>query len=258
MPAATAITLTGPTTAFEDAPSSSFTVGADGTLASEVVVIPSDGGAGGDFDPPLVAINSTHPTATFTYTPSTAGARTISVTNTGGLANPTSITCTATAVTTATGMLSLPLDRLADLVKACDAWTTLGGDAADVYIMAAPEDAARPLAVIADSEQWLVRSDSAVGSGTSVTDQGSLLLIIERDVTAGQGHNDAAIEFRNLLGTLIEEMLTKSGTGSAGSELLWISGMRMLEPPMRAHPRIREEEGDFYQVILEITYGITQ
>lgn len=159
---------------------------------------------------------------------------------------------------TADGLLSLPIERLARLIQACIAWASMGGGLADVWVMAAPEDATRPLAVIADSEQWLARSDSAVGSGTSVTDQGSLLLIIERDVTAGQDHNEAAIEFRNLLGSLIEEMLTKSGTGSAGEELLWISGIRMLEPPMRAHPRIREEEGDFYQVTLEITYGIAQ
>jgi hypothetical protein len=256
MPAATAITLTGPTSAYQNAPSSAFTVGANGTLAAEVVVIPSDGGAGGDFDPPLVAINVDHPTATFTYTPSTAGARTISVTNTGSLSNPASITCTATATTTPAGFLSIPISRLIALVDACNAWTTLGGSTADLYVMAAPDTATRPFAVAADTDQWLLRVDSSGGTGVNVTDQGALLLIIERGITAGQTDAQAAYEFRNLVGDLITEMLDKSGTGSAGSELLWITGLRMSDPPMRAHPRIREDEGDFYQCVLEITYGI--
>jgi hypothetical protein len=77
--------------------SSNFTAGANGTITGTVTVTPSDGGAGGTFSPTSVAISNATPTATFTYTASTTGARSISVTNNGGLSNPSPITYTATS-----------------------------------------------------------------------------------------------------------------------------------------------------------------
>lgn len=103
--AATAVTMTGPTSGTVGSPSTNFTVGANGTITGTVVVTPSDGGAGGTFTPTTVSISSGTPTATFTYTPSSAGAKTISVTNNGGLTNPSNITYTATS--TAATALSL-------------------------------------------------------------------------------------------------------------------------------------------------------
>jgi hypothetical protein len=93
--AATATTLTGPTSGVVGTASAAFTVGADGPITGTVTVTPSDGGAGGTFSPTSVAISSASPTATFTYTASSAGAKTISVTNNGGLSNPSSIDYTA-------------------------------------------------------------------------------------------------------------------------------------------------------------------
>jgi hypothetical protein len=94
---ATATTLTGPTTGTVGVASSNFTAGADGAITGTVVVTPSDGGAGGTFTPTSVSISSGTPTATFTYTAASAGAKTISTTNNGGLANPASITYTASS-----------------------------------------------------------------------------------------------------------------------------------------------------------------
>jgi hypothetical protein len=94
---ATAVTLSGPSSGTVGVASTNFTVGANGGITGTVTVTPSDGGAGGTFSPTSVAISSGTPTATFTYTPSTTGARSISVTNDGGLTNPTPITYTATA-----------------------------------------------------------------------------------------------------------------------------------------------------------------
>lgn len=105
---ATAITLTNasPNSGVVGVASNNFTVGANGALSSSVTVTPNDAGASGTFTPTSVTISSGTPTATFTYTPaSPTGAKTISVTNTGGLTNPASVTYTATAGTT-----TIPVD----------------------------------------------------------------------------------------------------------------------------------------------------
>lgn len=99
--AASAVTMTGPTGGAVSVASSNFSIGVSpvgGTISGTVVVTPSDGGGGGTFTPTTVSLTTAAPTATFTYTPSaTAGARTISVTNNGGLTNPSNITYTSTS-----------------------------------------------------------------------------------------------------------------------------------------------------------------
>lgn len=92
---ATAVTLSGPSAGIVGAASSAFTVAANGTVTGTVVVTPSDGAGGGTFAPTSVSISSGTPSATFTYTPASAGAKIISVTNDGSLANPSNITYTA-------------------------------------------------------------------------------------------------------------------------------------------------------------------
>jgi hypothetical protein len=95
--AATAVTLSGPTTGTVSVASSPFTIGANGTITGTVTVTPNDGGAGGTFNPTSVQITSASPTAQVTYTAGSTGARSIGVTNDGGLTNPTAITYTAAA-----------------------------------------------------------------------------------------------------------------------------------------------------------------
>lgn len=105
---ATAVTLTGPTSGTNGVASTDFTVGADGTITGDVVVTPSDGGDGGTFTPTTVTINSGSPTGTFTYTPASTGTKTISVTNDGGLTNPSSISYTSTAPNSAPSWSGTP------------------------------------------------------------------------------------------------------------------------------------------------------
>lgn len=95
--AATATTLSGPSSGTTGVPSSNFTVGANGTITGTVTVTPNDGGDGGTFAPTSVAISSGTPTATFTYTPASTGVKGIGATNDGGLSNPTSINYTSNA-----------------------------------------------------------------------------------------------------------------------------------------------------------------
>lgn len=87
--AATGLIFSGPTGGPPSVASAPFTVAADGTLDDDVVVTPSDGGAGGTFTPTTVTLTPVNTSRTFTYTPP-AGAvtRTISVANDGGLIAP--------------------------------------------------------------------------------------------------------------------------------------------------------------------------
>jgi len=95
--AATAVTLTGPTSGLTGIASTNFTVGANGTIVGTVTVTPSDSSGGGSFTPTSVAISSGTLTATFTYTSGSVGVKSISVTNNGGLSNPSAVSYTATS-----------------------------------------------------------------------------------------------------------------------------------------------------------------
>lgn len=98
---ATTYTLTGPSSGPVGAASANFTVTPNANVSANVVVTPSDGGAGGSFTPTTVTFASGTSTAqTFKYTPASAGAKTISTTNNGGLTDPSSVTYTAANVTT--------------------------------------------------------------------------------------------------------------------------------------------------------------
>ncbi len=92
-PPSTTVTLSGPSVGTIGVSSTSFTVGSNGSIAGSVIVTPNDNGAGGSFSPTSVTLTSTS-TATFTYTPSSFGTKTISVTNNGGLINPSPINYT--------------------------------------------------------------------------------------------------------------------------------------------------------------------
>lgn len=99
------ITLKGPTSGLERSLSGTFTVWYSSVLSGTVTVTPSDG-AGGQFWPlsvdaavGTVAISPSTPTATFFYAPASSGAKTITLTNNGGLANPAGHVYAATAAT---------------------------------------------------------------------------------------------------------------------------------------------------------------
>lgn len=96
--AATALSASGPSGGLTGVVSGDFTVTANGTITGTVVVTPSDGGGGGTFNPSTVSLSSGSPSTNFTYTPGSAGAKTISFTNNGSLTNPSSRTYTASDV----------------------------------------------------------------------------------------------------------------------------------------------------------------
>lgn len=97
---ATGITTTGPSSGTTGVASTNFSVGVTpvgGTITGTVVVTPSDAANGGTFTPTTVSLTTGSPTATFTYTPASVGAKTISNTNNGSLTNPSNITYTSNA-----------------------------------------------------------------------------------------------------------------------------------------------------------------
>jgi hypothetical protein len=66
-------------------------------ISGIATVTPNDSSGGGTFTPTSVAISTASPSATFTYTPASSGAKTIGVTNNIGLTNPASLTYTGIA-----------------------------------------------------------------------------------------------------------------------------------------------------------------
>lgn len=104
--AAVSLVLSGPTGGLERSLSGLFTVSCTVPPGSKVKVTPSDG-AGGQFwstasqpgEYGSVYLTPTSPTATFLYAPASAGAKSITLTNNGGMKNPTAFTYEAAAAT---------------------------------------------------------------------------------------------------------------------------------------------------------------
>lgn len=96
-PAVATYTLDGPGTGTVGAESSDFMVelGA-GVLAGPVTITPDDG-SDGSFTPSSVELTDSERSATFTYTPASAGSKTISTTNSGDLTDPDALSFTASA-----------------------------------------------------------------------------------------------------------------------------------------------------------------
>ena len=87
-------TLTGPTSTDLNSTSTNFTLLPDGNYNGTIT--PSDGGAGGIFSPSSVVYSNEASAKTFTYTPTSMGAKTISVTSSPALNNPSSLSMAVT------------------------------------------------------------------------------------------------------------------------------------------------------------------
>jgi hypothetical protein len=101
---ATGLSMTGPTSGTVGTASSNFTVAlapVGSSFAGTDTVTPSDGGAGGTFNPTSFPLTQASPSATFTYTAASSGAKTISISDSSGLTKPSNITFTASATATA-------------------------------------------------------------------------------------------------------------------------------------------------------------
>jgi hypothetical protein len=93
--------------------STPFSIGANGTVGTSIVVTMSDAANGGTFTPTTVTLTTGSPSQTFTYTPGSTGGKTISVTSSPVLTYPASITYTSNA-SGGTGTVTLNWTASAD------------------------------------------------------------------------------------------------------------------------------------------------
>lgn len=85
-----------PSSGAVNAASTNFNVSVDATpISGTLVVTPATNiSGGGTFDPTTVSLTTAAPSSSFTFTPAKSGAHTISLTNNGGLTDPSSSTYT--------------------------------------------------------------------------------------------------------------------------------------------------------------------
>ena len=145
MPDSTTYTLSGPSSGTVSVASTNFTVAlpVGGTITGTVTVTPGDGGGGGTFSPTTVNLTTAAPSATFTYTPASAGAKTVSVTNNKGLTDPTNIVYTASVPFTPAAIAGLNLWLKADALALSDgtavaSWTDSSGNGNNATQPSAP------------------------------------------------------------------------------------------------------------------------
>lgn len=161
--AATAVSMSGPSGGVELVASTNFSLGVTpltGTISGTLVVTPSDGGAGGTFTPTTVSLTTGSPTGTFTYTPASTGAKTISVTNNGGLTNPSNITYTATSGATVPGAPTIGTATFGD-TTATFPYTAPGSDGGSAILD-------YTLYVYRDSDDVLLDTDTGITASPAV------------------------------------------------------------------------------------------
>jgi hypothetical protein len=88
--AARCFSLSGPDEGLLGQPTAPYTVAlpAGVVLDPPVTITPSDGGLGGSFSPPSVQLSTARPSATFTYSPASAGVKAIAASSGGALTDP--------------------------------------------------------------------------------------------------------------------------------------------------------------------------
>jgi hypothetical protein len=124
--AATAVTMTGPTSGSIGIPSTNFTVSTNGYISSNVTITPSDSSGGGAFTPTSVTLTpngtSTPTGQIFTYTAGTSGTKTISVTNGSGLTNPSTISYSVVIGVSSTAFRFSPGNWTGDTGRGGNVW----------------------------------------------------------------------------------------------------------------------------------------
>ena len=163
---------------------------------------------------------------------------------------------------TPSGLLSLPLTHLQTLLANCASFQTwVGADnveeaKAKIHLIAiGGDDFNRPFALIAQGDDWQSRADAG-GASNWLQDSGSLLLLFEANIKSTyqdkNHYKDAELEFTNPIGTVLQDMKTLAGK----SGYLTINEIRKKAGPMRSDPDEKATEGDYYQIIFDIAWGI--
>ena len=163
---------------------------------------------------------------------------------------------------TPSGILSLPLTNLQTLIANCASfrsWVdvdTVEEAKAKIYIVAVEgDDFDRPFALIGQGDEW----GSTVNAGGATNwfqDSGSLALMFEADIKEAyrdkDHYKDAELEFTNPIGAILKDMKTLA----AQDGYLTINEFRKKAGPMRSDPDEKATEGDYYQIVFDIMWGI--
>lgn len=114
-------------------------------------------------------------------------------------------------------------------------------------------------AELTPGQPFMLLSDTE-GAAVTVATQaatwsGIIYALIEVPVSADDADDPlgkaAALRFRNRLGGILADCALGAGADGA----LYPDRIELASPPMRAHPDIRAEEGDFYQAKLALRCG---
>jgi hypothetical protein len=183
------------------------------------------------------------------------------------------------AEVTATGPVSLSLERLRTLLAASSSWQTWTATAsasaakAHVYLIAPPEASGREgftLAALQALRPYaridIVRDGNAIDVQRHAdsppftwTYGGTLVLTFEDDVAAGLIENlrDADITFLNRVGAVIDDMLALSGTTATGVDggYLRLTAASLIRCD-RAREETETEQGEFHEAEIRISWGV--
>lgn len=155
----------------------------------------------------------------------------------------------------ATGILSAPLDALADLVAASATFQTWVGAAnaaaAKPRVYRSARDGSggsgytRPFALaVLPAEFGVMLTHGSFASG-------AMDVLFEADIASGDldSHEDAGYEFANKIGAIIDEMMA----ASYGGGYLFVRKIEQVAPPARAE---NIEQSDYYQAWYRVHYGL--
>jgi len=158
---------------------------------------------------------------------------------------------------TPAGPMSLPLSRLKTLLSASTSFQTWVGktsaaDALAFIFLVATRTTTRPLAVIGQGEKWELAKIAEVAFQTS----GSLLILFEDNTNStylDPAYNaDAELDFMNKVGNCCKDMAVLAGTSGYLSAL----SFSLMDGPRRTDENERKTEGDLYQAVIRVEYGI--
>jgi len=177
------------------------------------------------------------------------------------------VTTTQTSgVVAATNEYSLPLSNLKDLLAASTTFQTMvgAGSAEDakayIHLVAlAVGDIDRPFALIATGDDW---NSNCIGTGSSDSfiTGGTLQLMFEMDISSSytDSPQNAEFDFMNRIGAIIKEMDNLSGTTSGSTSYIYVSNFNLMDGPARTMEEKGQSQGDYYQVVFNISWGLSQ
>jgi hypothetical protein len=156
---------------------------------------------------------------------------------------------------TASGMVSVPVSALRDMLSQSATFQTWTGTASSAAALAyihmiglAEADRVRPFALITLGDNWR----RTYGGSNRFIPSGELFLVLESDIDEDNVEDfaDSELEFSNNVGGVIGDLeaLTESGA-------LVIQTIRMQVPPERTWRDEKQSEGDYYQCVIAVDYG---